>query len=99
LDLVDRVNDVIRRMERMSEEERDRFAGEVIDWIVKMFSDIKAAMDNGGVVKAAKVANAYRQQLENIDRKATAIACLIYAIKEKYQEKLAPVLIGVMGLV
>lgn len=78
---------------------REEYVGKVIDWIVKMFEDIRLAMVDGGTFKAMRVAESYKRKLDDIDRKATAIACLVYAIKDEYRDKLAPVFIGVLGLV
>lgn len=98
-ELLERANYIKRKIDSMSDEDRERFVSSVIDWIVGMFDEIRAAMENGGALKAARVAKKYRDELKDLDKKATVIVCLTYAIKEKYQEKLAPLFIGVLGLV
>jgi len=97
--LTEKCNEIKEKLEEMDEREREEYVSKVVDWIVKMFEDIRNAMEEGGVVKAGKVAMKYKKQLEDIETKATAIVCLTYCIKPQYQEKLAPIFTGVLGLV
>lgn len=97
--LLAEMNRIKKKMEEMSDEEREKYVNSVIDWIVKMFEDISNAMSNGGALKAAKVAKRYKDELKDINKRASVIVCLTYAIKEKYQKKLSPIFVGLMGLI
>ena len=97
--LLAEMNRIKKKMEEMSDEEREKYVNSVIDWIVKMFEDISNAMSNGGALKAAKVAKRYKDELKDVSKRASVIVCLTYAIKEKYQKKLSPIFVGLMGLI
>lgn len=97
--LLDEMNRIKKKIEEMSDEEREKYVNSVIDWIVKMFEDISNAMSSGGALKAAKVAKKYKDELKDVSKRASVIVCLTYAIKERYQKKLSPIFVGLMGLI
>lgn len=97
--LMEKCNEIKKKLEKMDPKEREEYVSKVVDWVVKMFEDIRKAMEEGGVIKAGRVASMYKTQLEDIERRATVIVCLTYCIKPQYQQRLAPIFIGVLGFV
>ena len=97
--LMEKCNEIKEKLEKMDPKRREKYVSDVVDWVVKMFEDIRRAMESGGVVKAGKVASEYRKQLEDIEKKATVIVCLTYCIKPQYQEKLSPLFVGALGFI
>jgi len=91
-------NRKMAEIESMSEEEREKYVMDVVRWISKMFDDISEAAAKGGMLKATKVANRYKKELMDLDKRATAIACLKYAIKEPYRDYIGKILIGVLSM-
>ena len=97
--LVDKLNEFKSKLERMSEKERDEYVEKVIDWLIEMFERIRETAERDGYLKAMQLAQQYRKVLSDEDVKAKVIVCLTYCIKEKYQRKLAPLIVGMLGFV
>lgn len=97
--LAKRVNFYLHKIASMDEEKRDEYVNSVIDWICKMFNDIAEAANSGNKLKAIRIANRYREEINDLDKKASVIACLTYCINDKYRKKLTPLFVGALGLV
>ncbi len=97
--LAKRVNFYLHKIVSMDDEKREEYVNNVIDWICKMFNDIAEAANSGNKIRAIQIANRYREEISDLDKKASVIACLTYCINDKYRKKLMPLFIGALGLV
>ena len=104
--LADECNRIMSYLSQMPEEERYAWVMAVLDWIINMYKELQDTIAEAQNSKLGKIAMAkklqefekkYRPMIEQ--KRPEIIVALTYAIKPEYQEKLAPLLYAIMGLV
>lgn len=97
-------NKILALMKQMTEEERKEYVNEVLEWFddkyKQMMGELRQLSKMNKIAqmkKGMEIMKKYKEIFKR--RRAELIVVLTYAIKEEYQQKLAPIIISMLQLV
>jgi len=94
-EFVRKCNEFKKELEEMSEEERDKAVKEILEWLVDAYVNIANAYSKGPL-KAIGIMREYKKEIEE-NRHKIAV-CLVYAVKEKYQDLMSKIFMNMFSL-
>jgi len=94
-EFVRKCNEFKKELEAMGEEERDRAVRDILEWLVDAYVNIANAYSRWPL-KAIRIMREYKKEIEE-NRHKIAV-CLVYAVKEEYQELMSKIFMNMFSL-
>lgn len=104
--LADQCNQVMMYLNSLPPEEQIMWVNNVLDWLSSMYRKIQVMLEEAqrgrmGKIRLMKELNDIKNKYAPIieEKRPEIIVALTYAIKPEFQEKLAPMVYAVLGLI